>query len=363
MRTPVVINGRATIRREIGGVERVARELSFLLPRLDPARYRVATPPRALAHRAGHVWEQTVLPALPADIVYCPAMLGPVRSKRNVVCIHDAASVRHPEWYSRTYAAYQRRMLPKLARRARLVITVSQFARAEVIEVLGADPDRVEVVRSGVSDAFRPGADAAAARAAFGLDRPYVLTVGSLIARKNHARLIEAYAALRGRLETSHMQPPLVLAGGFGWLYEEILAAPERAGVAPHVRILGAVPDADLPLLLAGAGLFVYPSLYEGFGLPVLEALACAVPVVASDTTSIPEVLGDAGLYCDPLDSASITRGMADLLLDSALAQRLRAAGPQRAAQFSWERAARETLDVYEHVSEQRARRKRRAPR
>ncbi len=126
MKTPVVINGRAAIRREVGGVERVARELSTLLPRLDPRRYRVATPPRALAHRAGHLWEQTVLPALPAQIVYCPAMLGPVRSRRNVVCIHDAASVRHPEWYSRTYAAYQRRMLPRLARRAQLVITVSR---------------------------------------------------------------------------------------------------------------------------------------------------------------------------------------------------------------------------------------------
>ena len=324
MRTPVVINGRAAIRREIGGVERVARELSTLLPRLDPARYRVATPPRALAHRAGHVWEQTVLPALPAEIVYCPAMLGPVRSKRNVVCIHDAASVRHPEWYSRTYAAYQRRMLPKLARRARLVITVSQFARAEVIEVLGADPDRVEVVRSGVSDAFRPDADAAAARAAFGLERPYVLTVGSLIARKNLEALSRAAETLRRE------GIDLVAAGsGRGYM---------RTG-ASAVRELGYVEEALLPGLYAGAAAFTLPSLYEGFGLPVLEAMASGAPVVASDRGALPEVCGDAALLVDPTNPEALSGAILAVIGN----ERMREAGLARARTFTWERTARET--------------------
>jgi glycosyltransferase involved in cell wall biosynthesis len=321
---PVVIDGRAAVRREIGGVERVAREMTQRLPALDPKRYRVAAPPRLLAHRAGHAWEQLVLPAKDGRIVYCPAMLGPLASRRNVVCIYDAASVRHPEWYSRGYAAYQRRVLPALARRARLVITASAFARDEVVEVLGADPGRTVVVPLGVSERFHPDADPSAARAAFGLDRPYALTVGSRIARKNVDALERAADVL------SREGIDLVAAGsGRGYM---------RAGASP-VRELGYVGQELLPGLYAGAAAFVLPSLHEGFGLPVLEAMASGVPVVASDRGSLPEVCGGAALLVDPLDADAI----ADALLTAAGDARLCDAGLARARSFTWERTARET--------------------
>jgi glycosyltransferase involved in cell wall biosynthesis len=329
--TPVVINGRAAVRREIGGVERVARELCSLLPRLDPERYRVAAPPRAFAHRAGHAWEQLVLPALPSQLVHCPAMLGPLRSKRNVMCIYDAASVRHPQWYAGGYAAYQRRLLPALARRARLVITASRFGREEVVELLGADPEQTQVIPLGVGEPFSPDADAAPARAAFGLERPYVLTVGSLIARKNVDALAGAAEALRRE------GIDLVRAGsGRGYM---------RAGNSA-IRELGYVGEELLPGLYAGAAAFTLPSLYEGFGLPVLEAMASGAPVIASNRGALPEVCGRAALLVDPTDADALAEAILAAIGDSGL----RDAGIARARSFTWERTARETDALIERL-------------
>ncbi len=196
----VVIDARATVRAHIGGVERVAREMAVRLPLLRPDRYRVLRPPAALAHRAGHLWEQAVLPlaARRDELLYCPANLAPLASRRNVIVIHDVAALRHPDWYGSVYARYQRALLPVLARRARRVLTVSEFSKREIVERLDVPADAVGVVPNGVDERFHAGADAGAARCALGLERPYVLAVGTRIARKNLSAVSGAARALRG---------------------------------------------------------------------------------------------------------------------------------------------------------------------
>jgi alpha-1,3-rhamnosyl/mannosyltransferase len=268
-----------------------------------------------------------------------------------LLTIYDMTTLVHPEWHATDNTTMHTAKDRFAMERASHVIAISEATRRDVIEHLHIPAQRISVVYGAADDRFRPHPPdvVAPVLARYGLyGGDYILSIGTLEPRKNYVRLMEAYAALHARTDVP--PPPLVIAGGHGWLYEEILATPERLGLAEQIRFLGKVPAADLPLLLAGAGLFVYPSLYEGFGLPVLEALACGVPVVASHTTSIPEVLGDAGLYCDPLDPSSMTRALANLLNSPELAARLRQAGPARAARFSWQRAARETLAVYEHL-------------
>jgi glycosyltransferase involved in cell wall biosynthesis len=319
----ILINARAAARPELGGVERWARELSARLPALAPQDYAIARPPAALSHRAGHAWEQGVLPlrARRATVLLNPANLAPVAFPRNAVVIHDAAPLREPSWYSGAYVAWQRRILPAVARRARLVITVSAFSRAELRELLGVE---AAVVPGGVDERFTPAADPAPARAALALDRPYVLTVASRTARKNLGALDEAAR----RLAADGVE--LVAAGGGRPQFRD---APTAA-----VRALGHVPDTHLPGLYAGAEAFVLPSLYEGFGLTCLEAMACGTPVVAARAGALPETVGDAARLADPRDPADL----ADAVLAARGDQTLRRAGPERARAFTWERTARE---------------------
>jgi glycosyltransferase involved in cell wall biosynthesis len=298
---PVVINSRAAIRAEIGGVERVAREMVSRLPRMAPGRYRIVRPASRLA-------EQVRLPLVRGELIYSPANLAPVASRRNVVVIHDTAALRHPEWYSRPYAAWQRAVLPRIARRARLVITVSEFSKAEIADVLGAD---ALVIPNGVDERFRPGPDKG----------DYALVVGTRIARKNLGALDATAKALRGRgIE--------LVAAGSGRSY--------MRSEPTSIRQLGYVPDDELPALYAKARLLLMPSLYEGFGLPVLEAMASGTPVVAANRGALPETAGDAALVVEPDE-------FAEAALEALDDERLIAAGLERAARFSWDRTASET--------------------
>jgi glycosyltransferase involved in cell wall biosynthesis len=323
---PALIDARAAARPELGGVERWARELAARLPALRPGAYAVAAPRPRLTHRAGHAWEQVALPVRAARrraaALLCPANLAPVAARNVVLVLHDAAALRHPGWYSPPYAAWQRAMLPVLARRARQIVTVSEFSRRELEELLGVPPRRITVIPGGVDARFRPDADAASARARLRLDRPYVLCVASHTSRKNLTALVPVAHRLAGE------GVEVVVAGGHR---PQFAREPGLDGL----RLLGHVDDALLPGLYAGASAFALPSRYEGFGLPVLEAMASGTPVVATRAGALPEVCGDAATLVEP---DAFPDALSALLGDPGDA---RERGLRRAREYSWERTAR----------------------
>lgn len=327
-----MLNARAAQRPEIGGVERWARELIGRLARLRPDAYEVISPPSRLAHRRGHAWEQCVLPAraraIGADLIFSPANLAPLAWPHNAVLIHDAAPLRHPEWFSRGYARWQGLILPRLARRAVMVLTVSDFSRREILELTGMADDRIAVVHGGVSQRFSPDADAEAASRALGLERPYVLTVATPSTRKNLGVLTAARGAL------AEIGYDLVAAGA----PRSYLGGAAEGAVRP----LGYIDDAFLPGLYAGAAAFVLPSLYEGYGLPCLEAMASGVPVVTANRGVLAEEWSTSALLCDPDDPEELSASLLAAVSDDALRGELRRSGLARAAGLTWENTAAE---------------------
>jgi glycosyltransferase involved in cell wall biosynthesis len=287
----------------------------------------------------------------PPDLLFVPSHVLPLaHPPRSVVTIHDLGYLFHPEAHTLFQNAYLRWSTRYNAHAATRVLADSEATRQDLIRHYRIPPERIAVVYPGRDESLAPVTDPdtlARVRARYGLSDAYLLYVGTLHPRKNLARLVQAFG-----LVTSSQGPDLqlVLAGQKGWLYEEIFAQVQRLELADRVVLTGYVPDADLPALLSGALAFVFPSLYEGFGFPVLEAMACGTPVVCSDVSSLPEVAGDAALLVDPLDTQALAEAISRILDNANLGHELVQRGFHQLRKFSWRNCAEKTLGILEEV-------------
>ncbi len=300
------------------------------------------------------VWEQTRLATLSRelDLLHGMAFATPLACAcPTVVTVHDLSFLRYPSAFRRFNRAYLSFITRFSTRRAARVIAVSESTRQDVVAMCGVPGSRVVVVPNGVTEEFCP-ADAAAVevfRRRKGLPERFILFLGTLEPRKNITRLLEAYALGLHKFATDAQPiPALVIAGSKGWFYDIIFARVRELGLADRVVFPGFVPTEELPWWYRAAELFVYPSLFEGFGLPVLEAMACGTPTITSNISSLPEVAGDAALLVDPDDAQTLAESIARVLAEPDLALAMRSAGLVQASRFSWGRTAAETAAVYQ---------------
>jgi glycosyltransferase involved in cell wall biosynthesis len=291
----------------------------------------------------------------PIDLFHSPDfVMPPVRAARSILTVHDLAFLLYPECADARLRAYLEKVVPRSAQRADYVVADSENTRNDVICLLGVPPERVTVVPGGVDPSFQPVTDPArlaALRHEIGIDEttPYILFIGVIEPRKNLMGLIEAFDILKSRRSLPHK---LVVAGRRGWLSDGTMDRADRSLYRSDIIFPGFIPEGEMATLYSAAESFAFPSHYEGFGLPVLEAMACGTPVVASRASSLPEIVGDAGMQVDPEDPERLASALELLALNPEMRADFRARGLERAALFTWEAAAKVMLDVYHQVGD-----------
>ena len=359
--------------RERAGIGRYARELIRALSRLDhdnqyvlfvpsdahdellrfdwTPNFKIVRAPINERYLAA-IWHRARVPLFveafigKVDVFYSPDfLLPPTLAKRKLVTIHDLSYVRVPECFPAPLLRYLNNAVPRAVNRANIILADAASTQRDVNDVYHVPLEKIKVLYSGVDARFNPkvSAESQARVRELTHGKPYLLSVSTIQPRKNYARLIEAFARIANyQLPVTNLQ--LVIAGGRGWMFEEVFQTVERLDLRDRVIFPSFFSDEDLPALYAGATLFVYPSLYEGFGLPVVEALACGVPIVSSNASSLPEVGGDAVLYFDPRHVDAMADAMQRAVSDESLRAQMRAKGFEQAKKFSWDKAARELL-------------------
>ncbi|KAB8139761.1 glycosyltransferase family 4 protein [Chloroflexia bacterium SDU3-3] len=289
------------------------------------------------------------------DVLHAPDFVLPPTFARTLLTVHDLSFLVHPELTVPSMVRYLSGAVPRSARRADHILADSLATQRDITSLLGAPESRMSVVYPGLAAGFgpRPAEECAEVRARLGLPERFLVFVSTLSPRKNVERLVDAFAQVvsQGRVAPDLA---LILIGSRGWMDEGIFAAIERAGLGERIRWLRYVGDNDLPAVYNLASAMVYPSIYEGFGLPALEALACGTPVLTADNSSLPEVVGDAAVLVDAMSVPSIAGGIERLMNDSALRARLAAQGPAQARRFTWDHAAQQVLACYEQLAQQR---------
>ena len=311
----------------------------------------IPLPPRRLTQ----FWHRIKVPlriewlAGAIDIVHAPDFVLPPTRMPGIVTIHDLSYLVHPECAVPGVARYLTEAVPPSLARARAIFADSHSTKNDLINLLQIAPNRVEVVYAAVGQQFVPLNESVIApiRAKYALPKRFLLTGGTLEPRKNYVRLFEAYVKARQIVPD---MPPIVVFGRKGWMFEDIIATPERLGISEWVRFIDFVDDKDLPALYNLAWGFVYPSIYEGFGLPPLEALACGTPTMVSNVSSLPEVVGTAALQVAPNDIDMMATQLVALTVDQTIRATLRTNGPKQATLFGWESAAQQVLQQYERL-------------
>ncbi|MDQ6706963.1 MAG: glycosyltransferase family 4 protein [Acidobacteriota bacterium] len=336
----IALNSRFYAHRPTG-MQRYALELAARFG----GNIQQIRPDRPLKGAAGHLWEQVYLPAaLRGRMLWSPNNTGPLAVANQVCTFHDLIPLDRPEWFNPRFAAWCQWLLPRLARKVRRIISVSEFTKQRIVERCGIDASKITVIPNGVDARFhpRPAGEIAAMRESLGIGgAPYLLCVGSVEPRKNLPRLLNAWSSALAKMPEDVQ---LVVAGAKG---APLVFSNVAVGKLPaRVRLTGYVNDQQLPALYSGAMALVYPSLYEGFGLPPLEAMACGVPVITSNGTSLPEVVGDAAVLADPSDIESISEAILRVTRDESLRKAMRAKGLARAERYRWDAVASKTWQV-----------------
>lgn len=314
-------------------------------------------PPVSLPNRLLHFfWRYLHFPAIerfigPVEVFHSPNyQLIPTKSAATVITVYDLSFLKFPEVTMLTAKLHYAKKIFEYVRGADSVIVISESTKNDLLELTETTEDKISVIPGACDDKFRPIDDGNAiqnVKGKYGIQGDYILFVGTIEPRKNLARLLRAYHRIRDKLDVQ-----LLLVGTKGWQDKEIYETYDRLRLSDRVKFLGYIPEEDLPYLYSGALFFIYPSIYEGFGLPPLEAISCGCPVISSHISSLPEVLGEAALYVDPEDENEIAEAILHLHDNAQKRQRLSEVGIAQAKKFSWEESARMTLGVYQKARE-----------
>jgi glycosyltransferase involved in cell wall biosynthesis len=347
---------RLAPQNEYVGLYHAAREIRMngALPGIQTVRVPLDAKPWRMSVLLAYYAGMNMDGWLPATRLFHATdhLLPPFKNSATVFTLHDLIFRFFPQYHLPLNRWFLDLMLPRFLRRADAIIVVSENTKRDAVRLMGIPPEKMTVIYEGVNPTFHPIDDPTEferVRAEYKLPHRFILFFSTIEPRKNLVTLLDAYAEL---LQQDVSTPPLVVMGRKGWLYQETLAHISVLGLSERVILTDWVRDYDVPAIINLAEVFVFPSLYEGFGLTPLEAMACGTPVISSNASSLPEVIGDAGILIEPRDSAGFAEAMRRVLSDESLQRALRGKGLKQAGRFTWERTARETLRVYERVVE-----------